>query len=262
MPTSFCSLPAEDYWSTPFANTLLEALDLRPGLTVLDIACGEGIPTFYLAEQVGPSGQVLGIDVSAHQIKRAQTKQGTRFPWLRFQCEDMRALSPSISTYDRITGNLSVMFFRPHRFDVIRGLATHLKPGGQLALTFPSLGTFDSLWRRIDREMAERALVAERQRLAAYVAERPSANDGVNWLEALELENIKAIEAPLEVRTGPGLHFLNHPLLRGGFLDDVYECFDDPRLADLVMNAVANDLSSALPLVAQRCVLSGWKKES
>lgn len=262
MPTSFCSLPAEDYWSTPFANTLLEALDLRPGLTILDIACGEGIPAFYLAEQVGPSGQVLGIDVSAHQIKRAQTKQGSRFPWLRFQCEDMRTLSPSVSTYDRITGNLSVMFFRPHRFDVIKRLVTRLKPGGQLALTFPSRGTFDSLWRRIDREMAEHRLVVERQRLAAYVAERPSAADGLKWLERLQLEGIKVIEAPLEVTTGSGIHFLNHPLLRGGFLDDAFECFEDPYLADMIMNVVANDLTSVLPLVAQRCVLSGWKKES
>jgi hypothetical protein len=42
-------------------------------------------------------------------------------------------------------------------------------------LTFPSLGTFDSLWQRVDLEMAARDFGLERSRLAAYIAERPSA---------------------------------------------------------------------------------------
>jgi hypothetical protein len=53
--------------------------------------------------------------------------------------------------------------------------------------------------------------------------------------------------------------FLHHPLLRGGFLDDVYECFEDQRLAESIMQAVSDDLPSFTPLIAQRCVLAGWK---
>jgi len=52
---------------------------------------------------------------------------------------------------------------------------------------------------------------------------------------------------------------VHHPLLRGGFLDDAYDCFDDPRLADEVMTNVSDDLPSFTPLLAQRCCLSGWK---
>jgi ubiquinone/menaquinone biosynthesis C-methylase UbiE len=254
-------LPREDYWSTPFAEALLDQLDLHPGLSILDIACGDGVPAFYLAEQVGPTGRVLGVDLSLHQIARAQARQGRHLPWLRFERGDMRALPFSVPVFDRITGNLSVMFFRPNRFETVQELLLHLKPGGQVALSFPSLGTFDSLWQRIGREMAERQLTVERQRLALYVAERPSASDGRQWLETLGLERIVVSERPLEVASGPGRQFLNHPLLRGGFLDDAYECFDDSRTADQVMNAVADDLSSFAPLIAQRCVMSGWKKE-
>jgi SAM-dependent methyltransferase len=253
-------LPKQDYWSTPFAEALLHHLALVPGLTILDIACGHGIPAFYLAEQVGPSGQVLGIDLSEHQIARARAIQGPQLPWLRFECLDMRALPSSVPSFDRITGNLSVMFFRPNRFDTVRGLVEHLKPGGQLILTFPSLGTFDALWRRIDQEMAARGLKAEQSRLAAYVAERPSAKDGRGWLEALWLERVEVTEWPLEIATGPGPSFLFHPLLRGGFLDDAYECFEDQRLAEEVMKAVSEDLPNFTPLIAQRCVLSGWKR--
>ena len=85
-------LPKHDYWSTPFAESLLQHLDICPGLKILDVASGHGIPSFYLAEQVGPTGEVLAIDASAGQVARAKAIQGSQLPWLRFECADMRAL--------------------------------------------------------------------------------------------------------------------------------------------------------------------------
>jgi SAM-dependent methyltransferase len=252
-------LPPNDYWSTPFAESLLQHLDLCPGVSILDIASGHGIPAFYLAEQVGRTGQVLAIDFSARQIESARAIQGEHLPWLRFECLDMRALPPHLPCFDRITGNLSVMFFRPNRFDTIRGLMDHLTSGGQLVLSFPSLGTFDSLWRRIDQEMAVRGLLAERRCLESYLAERPSAEEVWGWLDKLHFSRIAVAEYPLDVATGPGQAFLHHPLLRGGFLDDAYECFEDQGLAEEVMTRVSEDVESFTPLIAQRCVLSGWK---
>ncbi|MBA5865592.1 MAG: methyltransferase domain-containing protein [Nitrospira sp. CR1.3] len=257
--TSRWSLPKQDYWSTPFAETLLEHLLLSPGLSILDVASGDGIPAFYLAEQVGPTGRVLGIDLSEGQVARARAIQGSQLPWLQFECHDMRDLPAQVPSFDRITGNLSVMFFRPHRLETLRGLVAHLNLGGQIVLTFPSLGTFESLWTRIAQEMAVRDLRRERQRLDSYIAERPSAEESRGWLDGLGLEGIVVKESPLEVVTGSGPAFLCHPLLRGGFLDDVFECFEDPRLANEVMARVSVDIDSCAPLIAQRCVLSGWK---
>jgi len=252
-------LPQHDPWSTPFAESLLKHLDLFPGATILDVASGHGIPAFYLAEQVGPTGQVVGIDLNAHQVRSARMIQGQQLPWLRFECLDMRALPSNLPSADRITGNLSVMFFRPDRFATLQGLSAHLKSGGQMVLTFPSLGTFDSLWKRVDQEMAARRLSEERRRLEAYVAERPSAEQGREWLSKLNFERIIVREYPLEVQAGRGRAFLQDPLLRGGFLDDVYECFDDATLAHEIMTAVSEDVASFMPLQAMRCVLSGWK---
>jgi hypothetical protein len=76
----------------------------------------------------------------------------------------------------------------------------------------------------------------------------------------LDLERIEATEYPLEVLTGPGREFLCHPLLRGGFLDDVYECFEDQRRAEEFMTRLSEDIDRFTPLIAQRCVLSGWKQ--
>ena len=259
-PKTRWSLPQHDYWSTPFAESLLRHLDLRPGLRILDVASGHGIPAFYLAEHVGPAGEVLAIDVSAGQIARARAIQGSHLPWLRFECMDMRSLPPDLPTFDRITGNLSVMFFRPNRFQTVQELVRHLKPGCQLVLTFPSYGTFESLWQQVDRSMLQQDLMKEREQFQAYLNERPSVKDVQGWLERLDLERIAVTEYPLEVVTGPGREFLHHPLLRGGFLDDVYECFEDQSRAEEFMMKLSEDVQSFTPLIAQRCVLSGWKR--
>ncbi len=257
-PPWLCELPKKDPWSRPFAESLLSHLDLQAGLTVLDVNCGDGIPAFYLAHHIGSTGHVLAIDSSETQLLRARTAQGSYFPWLEFRREDVKHLPEDLDCVDRITGNLSFMFFRPDRETVLHRLLQYLNPGGQLVLTFPSLGTFDSLWQRVNDEMASRNLHKERQALADYITERPSADDARGWLKSGGLERIDVTEYPLEVITGPGQEFLYHPLLRGGFLDDVYECFTDQNLAESFMQVIANDVSSFVPLFAQRCVMSGW----
>jgi len=257
-PSWLCELPKKDPWSRPFAESLLTHLDLQAGLTVLDVNCGDGIPAFYLAHHVGSTGQVLAIDVSEGQLMRARAVQGPYFPWLEFRREDVKQLPEDLGCFDRITGNLSFMFFRPDRETALHQLLRFLKPGGQLVLTFPSLGTFDSLWQRVDQEMLARGFTLERERLAEYIAERPSAEDARRWLKSGGLERIEVAEYPLEVETGPGQDFLYHPLLRGGFLDDVYECFTNQALAESLMQTIAQDIERFTPLIAQRCVMSGW----
>ena len=254
-------LPKDDYWSTPFAQMLLHHLEIFSGASVLDIASGHGTPAFHIAEQVGPSGRVLGLDLHPAQILRCKTAQGPHLPWLSFAQADMRALPQDLGPFDRITGNIAFMFFRPDRFKALKQLVEFLKPGGQIVLTFPALGTFDSIWQRVDREMAARGLKKEREALAEYIAERPSADDVRQWLMDLKMDRIEVDLWPLEIKSDPGIAFLEHPLLRGGFLDDAYECFDDQALANEVMDAVADDLNSFTPLLAERCAFSAWRPE-
>jgi hypothetical protein len=108
--------------------------------------------------------------------------------------------------------------------------------------------------------MIQKELVNERARFQEYLNERPSAQDGQGWLETLDLQRVEASEYSLEIATGPGQEFLYHPLLRGGFLDDVYECFEDQSRAEEFMRKLSEDVEGFRPLTARRCVLSGWKK--
>ena len=256
------SLPENDPWSTPFAESLLHLLEIRKGDQILDTSSGRGIPAFYLADQVGIEGTVLAVDIHQSQILRSRTIQGTELPWLRFEVGDMRFLPADLPKFDRITGNLSFMFFRPNRFEALQNLVRFLKPGGQIVLTFPSLGTFDSLWDQVDKEMAALGLKDERNALHEYINERPSALQAEEWLQELGLKKVSVIEQPLEILTGSGRSFLEHPLLRGGFLDDIYECFQDQDKANEFMKDLSQKISTFTPLFALRCAISGWMPES
>ncbi len=52
----------------------VEALELQPGLTVLDLPCGTGQALAGLAEGVGPRGAVLGLDRSEGMLRQAQQR--------------------------------------------------------------------------------------------------------------------------------------------------------------------------------------------
>jgi ubiquinone/menaquinone biosynthesis C-methylase UbiE len=251
-------LPENDPWSTPFAQTLMHVLELQRGDSVLDVAAGTGVPAFYLAEQVGSEGSVLAVDIHHAQVLRSRSIQGQHMPWLKFEVGDMRFLPSTLPRFNRITGNLSFMFFRPNRFEALRNLVQFLKPNGQIVLTFPSLGTFDSLWSLVDKEMRQRNLNKECKALNDYIKERPSANHAKQWLLELGLDRVEVIEWPLEISTRSGREFLEHPLLRGGFLDDVYECFEDQSLANEFMEDISQDTNQFTPLLAQRCAMSGF----
>ena len=106
--------------------------------------------------------------------------------------------------------------------------------------------------------VAHRNLLKERKALAEYTEERPSANQARQWLEELGMKKVSVTECPLEIQSGSSREFLEHPLLRGGFLDDNYECFQDQALAEEFMTNISNALPRITPLIAQRCAMSGW----
>lgn len=48
----------------PVVRSAILALDLSHGSRGLDVGCGYGAQTFLLAEAVGPTGHVTGVDIS------------------------------------------------------------------------------------------------------------------------------------------------------------------------------------------------------
>ncbi|HKD47572.1 MAG TPA: methyltransferase domain-containing protein [Rhizomicrobium sp.] len=82
--------------------------DARPGERVLDIGCGNGSTSLMLAEAVGPSGDVIGVDVSQPMLAIARTHVQT--PNIHFVEADAAAYHFT-SDRDLIFSRFGVMFF-------------------------------------------------------------------------------------------------------------------------------------------------------
>ncbi|CAI6003460.1 unnamed protein product [Closterium sp. NIES-65] len=79
----------------------------RPGDTALDICCGSGDLSLLLAEKVGPSGRVVGLDFAAQQLVVAAQKQQDSYSARRVDMRwvegDALALPFDANSFDAVT---------------------------------------------------------------------------------------------------------------------------------------------------------------
>ncbi len=62
------------YWSSPFGMKLLSGIRIKKNMNVLDIGSGFGFPLIELAQRIGESGRVYGIDPWKPAVERCRMK--------------------------------------------------------------------------------------------------------------------------------------------------------------------------------------------
>jgi SAM-dependent methyltransferase len=72
------SLERMNRFQEPEARALIADLDLPVGSRGLDVGCGVGLYTLWLAEAVGPNGRVIGIEPAAERVEEARALVGGR----------------------------------------------------------------------------------------------------------------------------------------------------------------------------------------
>src|SRR5262249_1794152 len=77
-----------------------EQLRLRPGDAVLDVGCGAGISLLEMADVVGPSGRLVGLDASETMIAAARQRAVATGAPASFEVGDAQALPFAEATFD------------------------------------------------------------------------------------------------------------------------------------------------------------------
>lgn len=132
-------------WVPAFAGGALLAdffgvadrLGLRGGETVLDLACGPGTLTRMLADAVGPTGLVVGADLSPPMLDRAA--HAVRAPQVVFARVDAMDLPLGDDTVDAVCCSLCLHLV-PDLDTALEGILRVLRPGAPVALAVPSHG--------------------------------------------------------------------------------------------------------------------------
>jgi len=132
-PTWVANQERLDQQIRPHGELALAALAATAGERVLDIGCGCGDTSLALAECVGPSGAVLGVDLSEPMLARARERAAAAGrAQLEFLAADVQAAQLGDARFDAAFSRFGVMFFATpeHAFANVQRA---LRPGGRLA---------------------------------------------------------------------------------------------------------------------------------
>jgi SAM-dependent methyltransferase len=102
--------PVQDILLQPIADLLIDRASIKAGERVLDVGCGSGSTTFAFARAVGPSGHVMGIDISAPMLARAREVTPAGAP-VEFVLADATIHSFAPENFDLLASRFGVMFF-------------------------------------------------------------------------------------------------------------------------------------------------------
>lgn len=133
--------PAGQHWADrqkmqdgllgPASAALIERARPAPGERAIDVGCGCGATTFAAAREVGATGHVLGVDVSAPMLALARELAPAGAP-VEFVLGDATVYPFAPASYDLLVSRFGVMFFADPALS-FANMRKALRPGGRVA---------------------------------------------------------------------------------------------------------------------------------
>lgn len=193
--------PALSFWNV-FGQQTIDRLSLQPGARVLDVCCGSGASAIPAAQQVGSSGQVIGVDIAESLLELARHKceqQGLEN--IQFLCADFENLGIPSESFDAIVCVFGI-FFVPDMIAGVQELWRMLKPGGKLAITSWGKQVFEPA-----NQVFWQILESERPDLVKNFTHWDRISDSGSLHLLLETAGMRQVQVFNET----GIHFLSDP---------------------------------------------------
>lgn len=204
---------------------------LRKGEVVLDLGAGAGFDCFLAANQVGPEGRVIGVDMTPEMVDKARENIGKgNYKNVEFRLGEIENLPVADNHVDVIISNC-VINLAPDKKRVFREGFRVLKPGGRLMVS--------------DIVLLQELPEEIRNSIGAYlgcVAGAVLKNDYIQAIHAAGFQGIRVIEET----TFPTELLTNDPTAR-----EIVKNLNLPRerAKDLARSVVSIKVSAVKPAV-------------
>jgi SAM-dependent methyltransferase len=117
----------------PATRAILGLAGIRPGMRVLDLGTGAGDVAFEVAEMVGPTGSVVGVDQSVTALRYAAVRAERRaLTNVSFIHDDVHTIRIT-DQFDAVVGRL-ILLYTPEPAEILRRFAALVRPGGVVAM--------------------------------------------------------------------------------------------------------------------------------
>jgi SAM-dependent methyltransferase len=202
----------------------LKAAAIKEGDTVLDLGSGAGFDAFLAARIVGPSGRVIGVDLTPEMVEKAMAnaKKHDRKN-VDFRLGKIEALPVDSDSVDCVISNC-VINLSPDKPEVFREAHRVLKPGGRVAFS--------------DICLTRPLPASVRKNMAAYVGCIAGASVLDEYMDAMRAAGFLGVEA--SIRRAFDVLACDDPIVRAalaGVEED--DNVDVESLKDTIVSATA-----------------------
>jgi ubiquinone/menaquinone biosynthesis C-methylase UbiE len=198
---------------------LLEHVKLSRGIKVLDVGCGLGFPALELAQRLGESSIVYGIDPWSSALNRAKQKiQNYNIKNVKLVEGDASATEFEGNYFDLIVSNLGINNFEKPK-KVIQECFRILKPNGQIVLTTNFKGHMQEFYDIFQKTLDELKMNHCLDSLQSNINHRLELELVVSLLEESGFRISRTSNESFNMRFLDGSALLRHYFIRLGFLD-------------------------------------------
>jgi arsenite methyltransferase len=205
-------------WSAAFGSMLLDHVPLRQNIKVLDVGCGTGFPLIELAQRLGPSCTVVGLDTWEAALERARFKaRVSGVTNVEITKGDATAMPFPAAQFDLIVSNLGLNNFSNPQTAVAECRRV-MKPTARLALTTNLQGHMKEFYDVFESTLRSLGETDAVEALQKHIDHRATVAGIRALLERNGLRVTKVHEASTSMRFVDGSSLFRQYFIKLGFL--------------------------------------------
>ena len=222
----------------PELRRIIASLEINPGARVFDAGCGVGLVTRWLAETTGPTGSVVGVDLSEGHVETAERLNGSRELPLRFMQGDITNRIFGAGAFDLVwTYNTINHLNEP--VDAIQTLARTVVSGGRVVLVQDLLlPEMIFAWdERLEQAVVQACRAYYRDRYGLSHSQITNQRNIYGWMLASGFERVE-VQTFVSERVQPlaqsDIDYFQHSVFEGHWGERIRHYLDDGDWQQLV----------------------------